>query len=114
MLKKSAKRDNNVLFIDASNMFQKNGNKNYLLKEHQEKILNLYTKREDEQYVCRLVKNSDILSNDFNLSVSSYVEQKDTREKIDIKKVNSDLRTLVAEGVELNDKIEAIIKELGE
>lgn len=114
VLKKSAKRDNNVLFIDASNMFQKNGNKNYLLKEHQERILNLYTKREDEQFVCRLVKNHEILDNDCSLNVSSYVEQKDTREKIDIKKVNSDLRTLVAEGVELNDKIEAIIKELGE
>ena len=114
VLKKSAKRDNNVLFIDASNMFQKNGNKNYLLKEHQERILSLYTKREDEQYVCRLVKNSDILSNDFNLSVSSYVEQEDTREVINIEEVNAKLETLIAEGNELNKKIESIIKELGE
>ena len=56
---------------------------------------------------------SDILANDANLSVSSYVEQEDTREVIDIKAVNAKLVELIAEGEELNRKIETIIKELG-
>ena len=114
VLKKSAKTDSSVLFIDASKLFQKNGNKNVLLTEHQDKIMELFQNRTDVDYMAKLVKNDDILENDCNLSVSSYVEQEDTREKIDIKKVNSDLRTLVAEGVDLSNKIEAIIKELGE
>ena len=114
VLKKSAKTDSSVLFIDASKLFQKNGNKNLLLPEHQDKIMDAFMKRQDEQYFCKLIKNDDILANDCNLSVSSYVEQEDTREVIDIKAVNARLETLVAEGNELNEKIEAIIKELGE
>ena len=114
VLKKSAKTDSSVLFIDASKLFQKNGNKNLLLPEHQDKIMDLFANRKDEQYLAKLVKNDDILDNDCNLSVSSYVEQEDTREVIDIKAVNARLETLVAEGNELNQKIETIIKELGE
>lgn len=113
VLKKSAKTDASVLFIDASKLFQKDGNKNVLLPEHQDKIMELFINRQDEQYLAKLVKNDDILANDANLSVSSYVEQEDTREVIDIEAVNSKLENLVAEGNELNKKIEAIIKELG-
>lgn len=112
VLKKSAKPDSSVLFIDASKLFQKNGNKNLLLPEHQDKIMELYANRKDEDYLAKLVKNDDILANDCNLSVSSYVEQEDTREVIDIKAVNARLETLVAEGEELNKKIDEIIKEL--
>ena len=114
VLKKSAKTDANVLFIDASKLFQKNGNKNILLDEHQDKIMELFANRKDEQYLAKLVKNDDILENDCNLSVSSYVEQEDTREVIDIKAVNAKLESLVAEGNELNQKIENIIKDLGD
>ena len=112
VLKKSAKTDANVLFIDASKLFQKDGNKNVLLPEHQDKIMELFQNRKDEQYLAKLVKNDDILANDANLSVSSYVEQEDTREIINISEVNTRLKALVAEGDELNKKIEAIIKEL--
>ena len=76
--------------------------------------MELYQNRHDEQYLAKLVKNDDILENDCNLSVSSYVEQEDTREVIDITAVNAKLETLIAEGNELNQKIEAIIKDLGE
>ena len=75
--------------------------------------MELFTNRKDEQYLSKLVKNDDILANDANLSVSSYVEQEDTREVIDIKEVNAKLETLIAEGNELNKKIEDIIKEIG-
>jgi type I restriction enzyme M protein len=114
VLKRSAKADASVLFIDASKLFQKDGNKNVLLPEHQDKIMELFQNRKDEQYLAKLVKNDDILANDANLSVSSYVEQEDTREVINISEVNAKLEALVAEGNELNEKIEAIIKELGE
>jgi type I restriction enzyme M protein len=113
VLKKSAKKDSSVLFIDASKLFQKAGIKNVLLPEHQNKIMELYANRKDEQYLARLVKNDEILYNDINLSVSAYVEQEDTREVINITEVNAKLETLIAEGNELNQKIEAIIKELG-
>ncbi len=114
VLKRSAKTDANVLFIDASKLFQKDGNKNVLLPEHQDKIMELFAARKDEQYLAKLVKNDDILENDCNLSVSSYVEQEDTREVIDIQAVNSKLETLIAEGNELNQKIVTVVKELGE
>ena len=113
VLKKSAKVDSSVLFIDATNLFAKNGNKNILLPEHQDKIMELFQNRKDEQYLAKVVKNDDILANNCNLSVSSYVEQEDTREVIDIKEVNAKLEKLIAEGNELNQKIEEIIKELG-
>ena len=113
VLKKSAKTDASVLFIDASKLFQKDGNKNVLLPEHQDKIMELFQNRKDEQYLAKLVKNDDILENDCNLSVSSYVEQEDTREVINIAKVNEQLNALISKGNELNEKIEAIIKELG-
>ena len=84
------------------------------MPEHQDKIMSLFQNRQDEQYLAKLVKNDDILENDANLSVSSYVEQEDTREVINIAEVNAKLETLVAEGDELNTKIASIIKELGE
>ncbi len=112
VLKKSAKTDSSVLFIDASKMFVKNGNKNLLLPEHQDKIMELFANRKDEQYLAKLVKNDEILENDANLSVSSYVEQEDTREAIDINEVNATLEKLIAEGNELNGKIDKIIKEM--
>ena len=114
VLKKSAKKDSSVLFIDASKLFQKEGNKNILLSEHQDKIMELFQNRKDEQYLAKLVKNDDILKNDANLSVSSYVEQEDTREVINIAEVNANMKKLVLEGEELNKKIIEIIRELGE
>ena len=113
VLKRSAKADASVLFIDASKLFQKDGNKNVLLPEHQDKIMELFQNRKDEQYLAKLVKNDDILANDCNLSVSSYVEQEDTREVINISEVNAKLETLITEGNELNQKIASIIEKLG-
>ena len=113
VLRKGTRPDNKVLFIDASKEFVKNGNKNKLTKENQDHIFNVFQKREEEQYFSKLVSIDDILENESNLSVSSYVEQEDTREVINIKEVNATLQTLIAEGNELNAKIDEIIKELG-
>ena len=64
------------------------------------------------QYLCKLVNNDDIAKNDYNLSVSSYVEQEDTREKVDIVELNARLERIVAHENELRTQIDAIIKEL--
>ena len=114
VLRKGTKTDNHVLFVDASNEFEKEGNKNYLRPKHQDRIAEAIEKREDEQYFCRLVKNEDIIKNDCNLSVSSYVEQPDTREKIDIAKVNADLVNVVAEVNKYRQQVDDIVKLLGD
>ena len=68
--------------------------------------MELFQNRKDEEYLAKLVKNDDILKNDCNLSVSSYVEQEDTREVINIKEVNTKLSSLIIEGNKLNQKLE--------
>ena len=114
VLRKGTKTDNSVLFVDASGEFEKEGNKNYLRPQHQDRIAEAIEKREDEQYFCRLVKNEDIIKNDCNLSVSSYVEQPDTREKIDIAKVNEELKSVVAAVNQYRQQVDDIVKLLGD
>ena len=114
VLRKGTKTDNHVLFVDASNEFEKEGNKNYLRPMHQDRIAEAIEKREDEQYFCRLVKNEDIIKNDCNLSVSSYVEQPDTREKINIAKVNEELKSVVAAVNQYRQQVDDIVKLLGD
>lgn len=111
VLKKS-KLDNSVLFIDASKQFKRVGNKNKLMPEHQDHILDLFAKREDAQYETKLVPNEDIASNDYNIAVSSYVEQEDTREVINIEELNADIANIVARQSELRTAIDAIVADL--
>ncbi len=113
VLRKSARPDNMILFIDASKEFVKNGNKNRLASANQDHIFKVFAERKEEPYFSCLVSIDDVLKNDANLSVSSYVEQEDTREVIDIDQVNTHLRELIEEGNALNVRIEEIIKELG-
>lgn len=113
VLKKS-KADNSVLFIDASEECVKDGNKNKLTDDNIQAVFSYYADRKDVEYKAKLVNCKDILANDCNLSVSSYVEQEDKREAIDIKTVNATLSELIAEGNDLNAKIDSIIKEIGE
>ena len=112
VLKKS-KADNSVLFIDASEECVKDGNKNKLTDDNIQTVFSYYADRKDVEYKAKLVNCKDIISNDCNLSVSSYVEQEDKREAIDIKTVNATLSKLIAEGNSLNAKIDSIIKEIG-
>lgn len=112
VLRKSAKPDSSVLFIDASNEFQKVGNKNKLYPKHQDKIFNAYVDRKDAQYFCKLVKNDDIAQNEYNLSVSSYVEQEDKREVIDIVELNKSIAEIVSRGNELRKQVDEIIANL--
>jgi type I restriction enzyme M protein len=110
VLKKQGRRagDDKVLFIDASREFIKDGNKNYLSEDNQKNIFEYYKKRENIDYISRLVSTEDIISNECNLNVSAYVEQEDTREKINIEEVNNRLRTVVSESNALREQIDKI------
>ena len=107
------KTENKTLFIDASNEFKKETNNNILGQENIEKIVAEFCDRKDKEYFARLVDNSEIIEeNDYNLSVSTYVEKKDMREKIDIDIVNKKIVRVVARIDELRRSIDEIIKEL--
>lgn len=102
---KKNKKDNNILFVDASEEFVKKGDKNKLEDENQNRIVNAYQERKEEQYFSKLVSNDEVLANGANLSVSSYVEKEDKREVIDIVKLNEEIQTLQSEIFTLNTEI---------
>jgi type I restriction enzyme M protein len=111
VLKKS-KKDNKTLFIDASAEFVRANTKNKLDDGHRARILDSFTTREDSEYFSRLVDNSAIAENDYNLAVSSYVVKEDTREAIDIATLNADIDRIVARQSELRLSINAIVRDL--
>ena len=111
VLKKS-KQDNKTLFINASNEFVKSGNKNKLTEANQQRILNAFKERKDDLYFATLVNNTDVAANDYNLSVTSYVEQEDTREVIDITALNGEIAEIVDRQNQLRAEIDAIVAEL--
>lgn len=111
VLKKS-KRDNATLFIDASAEFTRQGNKNKLTGENQRKILEAFTGRSDIAHFARLVENGDIAANAYNIAVSSYVEQAETREAVNIRALNAEIARIVARQAELRGAIDAIIADL--
>ena len=106
------KTDNKILFIDASNEFVHEGNKNKLAEEHIQHILDLYVNRQEVQHLTALISNTDIAKNSYNISVNSYVEQEDTREHIDIDALNAELKQIVARENELRAQIDEIIANL--
>ena len=112
VLRKGKRPDNNVLFIDASNLYYKDGNKNKLNEEHQDAIVKAYAERKEEQYFTKLVSCEEIGKNDYNLSVSSYVEQEDKREKIDIVAVNTRLKEVVELCNSLRAEIDQIVESM--
>ncbi|MFP7707538.1 type I restriction-modification system subunit M [Trueperella sp. LYQ141] len=111
VLKKS-KRDNSVLFIDASAEFVREGNKNKLQEANRDRILELYAQRHDVEYVAKLVPNEELAANDYNLAVSAYVEKEDTREQVDIQALNAEIAQIVARQARLRTQIDAIVAEL--
>lgn len=111
VLKKS-KRDNATLFVDASAEFVRSGNKNKLLPEHQQRILDAFTGRQSIEHFARLVENSDIAANGYNIAVSSYVEQAGTSEAVNITALNAEITRIVARQAELRTAIDAIVADL--
>lgn len=112
MVLKRNKTDNSVLFIDASAECVKVTNNNKLLPENIEYIVSAFTQREDKAHFCHLASYHEVSENDYNLSVSTYVEAEDTREKIDIVKLNAEIAEIVAREQVLRDEIDRIIGEI--
>lgn len=111
VLKKS-KNDDSVLFIDASERFVHVGNQNQLSPDDIAAIMDAYVKREPVEHFSAVASLEDIRKNDYVLSVSSYVQPKDTREKIDIAALNRQISDIVARESELRTQIDAIVADL--
>lgn len=113
MVLKKGKAESKTLFIDASKECVKVTNSNKLTEENIENILKVFTERKDKiDYVSRLVNNDEIAQNDYNLSVSSYVEAEDTREVIDIKVLNAQIAEIVEKENKLRAEIDKIIAKI--
>lgn len=106
------KTENKVLFIDASKEFKKETNNNILEERNIDAILKEFRNRADVEYFSRYVDVSEIEENDYNLSVSTYVEKEDTREVIDITVLNQELEETVKKIDALRSSINEIVKEL--
>lgn len=106
------KEDTKIQFIEAGELYQKETNNNILTDEHIEKIIEAFDSKNDVQYFAKSTELEEIAKNDYNLSVSSYVEAKDTREKIDIKALNSQIAEIVARENTLRAEIDKIVEEI--
>ena len=106
------KTDSTTQFIDASDLFKKVTNNNVLTDDHIEQIMDMFDNKDDVEHVAKSVSFEAIAANDYNLSVSSYVEARDTREVVDINQLNAELKTTVAKIDQLRTDIDAIVAEI--
>lgn len=112
MVMKKNKADNKTLFIDATKECVKVTNNNKLTPENIKHIVDAFAKREEIEHFAHLASYDEVSGNDYNLSVSTYVEAEDTREKIDIVKLNAEIKEIVAREQVLRDAIDKIIEEI--
>lgn len=113
MVLKKSKSENSTMFIDASKECVKVTNNNKLTQENIENILNAFTTRKNITHFSIVVPNSKIAEQEYNLSVSTYVEIEDTREKTDIKVLNKEIKEIVKRQDELRKAIDEIVAEIG-
>ena len=108
------KTDTKIQFIDVSgeDFFKKETNNNILTESHIEQIMNIFDRKEDIDHIAKNVDQSEIAEKDYNLSVSSYVEAKDTREVIDINMLNAEIKKTVSNIDKLRTEIDKIIEEI--
>ncbi|MBF9018356.1 MULTISPECIES: type I restriction-modification system subunit M [unclassified Oceanispirochaeta] len=108
------KTDTKIQFIDASgeDFFKKETNNNVLTPKHIQNIMDMFDRKEDVDHVAKSVDYDKISGNEYNLSVSSYVEAKDTREVIDITQLNGEIKTTVSKIDQLRTDIDAIVAEI--
>ena len=112
MVLKKGKPDNKVMFIDATDECIKVTNNNKLTEDNIQRIVDVFANRENIDYFSKVTSYNEIAKNDFNLSVSTYVEAEDKREIIDIKKLNAKIEEIVAREQVLRAEIEKIIAEI--
>ena len=106
------KTDTKTQFMDASGLFKKETNNNTLTDAHIEHIMQVFDSKADVEYFAKSVRLDAIAANDYNLSVSSYIEAKDKREVVDIAKLNTDLKATVTKIDQLRKDIDAIVAEI--
>ena len=112
MVLKKGKADNTTIFIDATKECIKVTNNNRLTEDNLQKIVSAFARREEIKHFSHVANYEEIAENDYNLSVSTYVEAEDTREVIDIKKLNAEIEEIVLREAELRDAIRNIIEEI--
>ncbi|MDM1663913.1 type I restriction-modification system subunit M, partial [Escherichia coli] len=106
------KTDTRVQFIDASGLFKKETNNNILTDDHIEKIMQVFTSKADIDHLAKTIPYETVAANDYNLSVSSYVEAMDTREIVDIAELNAELKITVSKIDQLRKDIDSIVAEI--
>lgn len=111
VLKKN-KKNNNIQFIDASKEFIKGGNKNKLSDENIKTILDAFAKKEEIDYFSRLVPYQEIVDKGYNLSVSTYLKKEDTKEEVDIKVLNKQIKMIVEKQSELRIELDNIVESI--
>ena len=112
MILKKGKQDSRVMFIDATNECIKVTNNNKLTQANMDRIVNTYAGRIEDAHFSHLASYEEVEGNDYNLSVSTYVEAEDTREKVDIVKLNAEIAEIVARENVLRAEIDKIIAEI--
>ncbi|QSO50167.1 type I restriction-modification system subunit M [Alicyclobacillus curvatus] len=112
MVLKKSKSENSTLFIDARDEFVKITNNNKLTEDNIQRILDAYTVRDTVQYFSQLVPNAKIVEQDYNLSVSTYLQQEDKREVVNINALNAEIERIVAKEDALRREINAIVAEI--
>ncbi|ERK07907.1 Type I restriction-modification system, DNA-methyltransferase subunit M [Serratia fonticola AU-P3(3)] len=106
------KQDTTTQFIDASGLFKKETNNNVLLDTHIEQIMQVFDSKASVDHFAQSVPFETVAANDYNLSVSSYVEAKDNREVVDVAQLNAELKITVAKIAQLRTEIDAIVAEI--
>jgi type I restriction enzyme M protein len=106
------KTDNKTQFIDAAgeDFFKKATNNNVLEDKHIDKVMEIFDTKEDVAHIAVSIDSNKIAENDYNLSVSSYIEAKDNREKVDIAELNIEIANTVGKINALRADIDEIIK----
>jgi len=110
---KKCREDDNILFIDASKLYEKGKNQNFLKDEHIQKIVDTYKERKEIEKFSHLATMDEIKENDFNLNIPRYVDTFEEEEPIDIDEVAKAIKAIESKEKEVDAKIESFCKELG-
>ena len=112
VFKKCREHSDNILFIDASNDYEKAKNQNYLTNENIEKIIDTYANRKEIEKYSHLSSLDEIKENDYNLNIPRYVDTFEEEETIDLEKVSSELKALEIEMKTTDETIASFCREL--
>lgn len=113
VFKKCREHGDNILFIDASNEFEKGKNQNNLTNEQVEKIVKTYEDRETIDKYSYVASMEEIKENDYNLNIPRYVDTFEEEEPIDIKAIAKRIESIDKEIADIDSELTVYLKELG-